>query len=133
MTVVRAAALGACVLALCACDSGAGRKGPTKVVARGSATGKHVSATASYDFTVLSDLSIHVEAVPAQRVTGGWVVSCTGPYSTRDSADFAGRTPLDVPVTVTSSQRVLTCEFIATATLTRSGRIRVLLRGRASS
>lgn len=72
MTVVRAAALGACVLALCACDSGAGRKGPTKVVARGSAAGKHVSATASYDFTVLSDLSIHVEAVPAQRVTGGW-------------------------------------------------------------
>ena len=60
------------------------------------------------------------------------MVSCTGQSITRDSADFAGRTPRDIPVTFTN-QPTLTCEFVATATLARSGRVRVELRGRASS
>ena len=103
-----------------------------KVLARNSASGKQVAATASYNFTALSDISGHVEAVPAQRVTGGWVVSCTGQGLARDSADFAGRTPLDRPVTY-RVQALENCELIATATLTRSGRVRVVLRGRPSS
>jgi hypothetical protein len=131
MNAVRGAVLGACVLALCACGS-SGHKAPVKVVARKSATGKRASATPSYKFSLLKDLSVHVEAAPAQRVKGGWVVTCTGEGNYRDSADFAGRTPLDVPVTYTD-QPVLTCEFVAVATLARSGRVRIELRGRPSS
>jgi hypothetical protein len=130
MTVVQGVALMASALTLCACGS-PGHEAPAKAVARKAATGKHVSATASYDFSELEDLSVHVEATPAQRVKGGWVVSCTGQFLSRDSADFAGRTPLDIPVTFTS-QPHLTCEFVATATLARSGHVTVVLRGRRS-
>ena len=132
MTVVRAAALGVCALALCACGNSA-RKHSTKVVARKSAMGKHASATASYTFSTrpLTDLSVRVEARPAQRVKGGWVVSCNGQGLTRDSADFAGRTPLDIAARFTP-QPPETCEFVAVATLARSGRVRVELRGRRS-
>jgi hypothetical protein len=133
MTVVRAAALGICALALCACGSSA-HKAPVKVVARKAASGKQASATASYKFSALEDLSVHVEATPTQRVKGGWVVSCTGQSLSRDSAEFAGRTPLEIPVTGSFTiQPRLTCEFVAVATLARSGRVRVELRGRPSS
>ena len=131
MMVVRGVALAACTMALCACGA-SGHKTPVKVVAHKAATGRHASATASYEFSALEELSVHVEATPAQRVKGGWVVTCTGQGISRDSADFAGRTPRDIPVTFTS-QPALTCEFVAVATLARSGRVRVELRGRPSS
>lgn len=131
MTVVRGVALVACVLALGACGS-SGHKAAA-VVARKAETGRHASVTASYKFSVLDDLSVHVEATPAQRVKGGWVVSCgDGLFvMTRDSGDFGGRTPLDIPVTATPKpQPQLTCEFVAAATLARSGHLKVELHGR---
>jgi hypothetical protein len=134
MTAVRGAALAACALTLCACGSSS-HKSAAKAVARKSAAGTHASATASYDFSALEDLSVHIEATPAQRVKGGWVVSCRGEGTSRDSADFAGRTPLDVAVPVAvpfTTQPQSTCEFVAIATLARSGRVRVELRGKHS-
>jgi hypothetical protein len=125
--VVRGATLGACALALCAC--GASHKPPAKVVARKSASGKHASATASYTVSTLSDLSVHVEATPAQRVKGGWVVSCRYEGTSRDSADFAERAPFDVAVPFIPQPQA-TCELVAVATLARSGRVKVELRGR---
>src|SRR5918911_5289480 len=99
MKLLHAAMLGACVLALCACG-GSGHKTAAKVVARKSANGRHASVTASFRFRILSEASVHVSATPAQRVKGGWVVSCgAGLFvMSRDSADFARRTPFDVPV-----------------------------------
>lgn len=133
MTVVRGVALVACVLALCAC--GSGRKAPAKVVARKSANGRHASATASFKFKILSDLSVHVAARPAQQVKGGWVISCGyGLYQTsRESADFARRTPFDVdiPVDRTSAPNEA-CELVAVATLARSGSLTIELHGRQS-
>ena len=128
MTVVRGVAVGACVLALCACGKSTPK--PAAVLASKSATGNHASATVSHEFAVLEDTSVHVEATPTQRIKGGWVVSCKGESISRDSADYAGRTPLDVPV---KYQEVLgrpRCEFVAEATLARSGRVKVELRGR---
>ena len=130
MIVVRGVAVGACVLALCACGSSG--KSPAKAVGSNAATGKHASATASVTFGALTNLSVHVVATPAQRVKGGWVVSCRGTGTSRDSADFAGRTPLDVPVPFTAASQEQ-CELVAVATLARSGRLRVELRGRQSS
>jgi hypothetical protein len=136
MTVVRTAALiGASALALSAC-TGSAHLSPVGVVARKSATGRHASATASVRFSdvtgKLSDLSVRVEATPAQRVKGGWVVSCNGQGLTRDSADFAGRTPLDIAAHFTP-QPPERCEFVAVAMLARSGRVKVELRGRRPS
>lgn len=130
MTVVRGVALGACVLALCACGSGA--KAPAKELARKSASGRHASATASFKYRILSDLSVHVEARPAQRVEGGWVVSCgAGLFQTsRDSKDFAQRTPFDVPVDEVTAGPNEACELVAVATLARSGHVTIVLRGR---
>jgi hypothetical protein len=129
MTVVRGVVLGTCILALCAC--GSGHKAPAKVVARKAAAGRHASATASYKFSVLNDLAVHVEATPGQRVKGGWVVSCGAGYfvTSRDSADFARRTPFDIPVNATP-QPHQQCELVAVATLARSGRVTVVLRER---
>jgi hypothetical protein len=133
MTLVRGVALGACVLALCACGS-SGHKAPAEVVARKSATGTHASVTASFKFRILSDVSVHVAATPAQRVKGGWVVSCgAGLFiSSRESADFARRTPFDIPVRDVTSAPSEACELVAVATLARSGRVTVALRGRQS-
>jgi hypothetical protein len=133
MTVLRGVALGACALALSAC--GSAHKATAKVVARKVATGKHASVTASYTFSVLDDLSIHVEATPAQRVKGGWVVSCRDQLYqvTRESADYARQTPFDIPVRLAPDDPRLTCEFVAIATLARSGRVKVELHGRGSS
>jgi hypothetical protein len=134
MTVVRGVALGACALALCACGS-SGHKVSAKVVARKSATGRHASATASFKTRLVSGLSVHVAARPAQRVEGGWVVSCgTGLFvMSRNSADFAGRTPFDVPIPLDyTPQPRQQCELVAVATLARSGRVTVVLRGRQS-
>ena len=134
MTVVRWAALAVYALALCACGS-SGDKTPAKVVARKSASGRHASATASFKYRVLSDASVHVTATPAQRVKGGWVVSCgAGLFvNSRDSADFARRTPIDLPVGDVTPQPRQKCELVAAATLARSGRVTVELRGRHSS
>jgi hypothetical protein len=131
MTVVRGVALGACALALCACGS-SGHKAPAKVVARKSASGRHASATASFKFRILSDASVHVAATPAQRVKGGWVVSCgAGLFvMSRDSADFARRTPFDMDIRTFTPDPNQTCELVAAATLARSGRVTVVLRGR---
>jgi hypothetical protein len=133
MTVVRGVALGACALALCSCG-GSGHKAPTKVVARKSASGRHASATASFKYRILSDASVHVTATPAQRVEGGWVVSCgAGLFvNSRDSADFARRTPFDVDVRTFPADSNQTCEVVAVATLARSGRVTIELRGRQS-
>ena len=133
MTVVRVAALGACVLALCACGSSS-HKAQAKVVARKSASGRHASATASFKYRILSDASVHVAATPAQRVEGGWVVSCgAGLFVTsRDSADFARRTPFDVDIPTYTPEQNEACEVVAVATLARSGRVTVELRGRQS-
>ena len=131
MAVLRGVVLGLCALGLCACGSGG--KAPAKVVARKSASGRHASATASFKFRILSDVSVHVAARPAQRVEGGWVVTCgAGLFVTsRQSADFARRTPfdVDVPVDITSGQSEA-CELVGVATLARSGRVTVELRGR---
>ena len=133
MKLLHATAVGGCVLALCACGSGG--KAPAKVVARKSASGRHASATASFKFRLLSDLSVHVAASPAQRVEGGWVISCGyGMFQTsRESRDFARRTPIDmdIPVDVTPGQGEA-CELVAVATVARSGRVTVVLRGRQS-
>jgi hypothetical protein len=133
MTVVRGVALAACVLALCACGS-SGHK-PAKVVARESASGRHASATASFKFKILSVPSVHVAARPAQRVKGGWVISCgAGLFVTsRQSADFTRRTPFDVdlPRDVTPGPNE-ECEVVAVATLAGSGRVTIELRGRQS-
>jgi hypothetical protein len=128
--VVRAVALSACAVTLCACGSG----GKTaKVVARKSVSGRHASATASFKFRILSDISVHVAARPAQGVKGGWVITCgAGLFVTsRQSADFARRTPFDVdiPVDITSGPNEA-CELVGVATLARSGRVTVELRGR---
>jgi hypothetical protein len=136
MAVVRAAALlAASALALSAC-TGSTHLSPVEVVAGKSATGRHASATASFKFSdvtgKLSDLSVRVEATPAQRVKGGWVVSCNGQGPTRSAADFRGRTPLDIAASFTP-QPPESCEFVAVATLARSGRVRVELRGRRPS
>jgi hypothetical protein len=133
MTVLRAAALGACVLALCACGS-SGHKAQAKVVARKSASGRHASATASFKYRILSDASVHVAAQPAQRVKGGWVVSCgAGLYiMSRDSADFARRAPFDIGVRTFAAEPSQTCELVAVATLARAGNVTVELRGRQS-
>jgi hypothetical protein len=133
MKVVRGAALGACVLALGACGS-SGDGAAAKVVARKSASGRHASATASFKFRILSDASVHVAATPAQRVKGGWVLSCgAGLFvNSRDSADFARRTPFDVDVRTFTPDQNQTCELVAVATLGRSGRVTVVLRGRQS-
>ena len=133
MTVVRGAALVACVLALCACG-GSGHKAAAKVVARKSASGRHASATASFKYRILSDASVHVAAMPAQRVKGGWVVSCgTGLFTTsRDSADFTRQTPFDMDIRTFAAASNETCELVAVATLARSGRVTVALRGRQS-
>jgi hypothetical protein len=133
MTVVRGVALGACALALSACGS-SGHNASAKVVARKSATGRHASATASFKFRILSDASVHVAATPAQRVDGGWVVTCgAGLFvMSRDSADFARRTPLDMDVRTFTPDPNQTCELVAVATLARSGRVTVVLRGRQS-
>jgi hypothetical protein len=130
MTGLRAATLGACVLALCAC--GSGHNAAAKVVARKSATGKHASVTASFKFKILSDVSVHVAATPAQRIKGGWVVSCGyGMFVTsRESADFARRTPFDIPVDDVTPQPNEQCELVAVATLARSGHLTVELHGR---
>jgi hypothetical protein len=133
MKLLRAATLGVCALGLCAC--GSGDEAPAKVLARKSATGRHASATASFKFTILSDLSVHVAASPAQRVTGGWVISCGyGMFQTsRQSGDFARRTPIDmdIPVDLTAQSNEQ-CELVAVGTLARSGRVTVVLRGRQS-
>ena len=133
MTVVREVALVACILALCACG-GSGHKAPAKVVARKSANGRHASVTASFKFKILTDVSVHVAATPAQRVEGGWVISCgAGLFvMSRDSADFARRAPFDLPVNALTAGANQTCELVAVATLARSGRVTVVLRGRQS-
>ena len=132
MKLLHAAMLGACVLALCAC--GSGHKAAAKVVARKSASGRHASATASFKFRILTDVSVHVAATPAQRVEGGWVISCgAGLFvMSRDSADFARRAPFDLPVNALTAGANQTCELVAVATLARSGRVTVVLRGRQS-
>ena len=133
MKLLRAATLGACVLALCACGS-SGHKAAAKVVARKSASGRHASATASFKFRILTDVSVHVAATPAQRVEGGWVISCgAGLFvMSRDSADFARRTPFDMDVRTFPPGQNQTCELVAVATLARSGRVTVVLRGSQS-
>jgi hypothetical protein len=133
MSVLRAAALGTCVLALSACGS-SGHKAQAKVVARKSASGRHASVTASFKFRILSDVSVHVAAAPAQRVKGGWVVSCgAGLFQTsRNSADFTRRTPFDMDIPTYPAEPQQECELVAVATLGRSGRVTVALRGRQS-
>ena len=133
MTVVRGAALAACALALSACGS-SGHEASDNVVARKSATGRHASVTASFKYRILSDASVHVAATPAQRVNGGWVVSCgAGLFvMSRDSADFARRAPFDIDVRTFTPEANQTCELVAVATLARSGRVTVELRGHQS-
>ena len=50
----------------------------------------------------------------------------------RDSADFARRAPFDIPVNDVTGQPSEECELVAVATLARSGRVTVVLRGRQS-
>ena len=127
MTGRRAAALGAC--ALVACDCGAKSTPPPEhVVARQSASGPHASATASADGGHFASFTVRVTASPAQRVTGGWVVSCrVGTMSSRDSWDFRGRTPLVAHTSPLAGQQG--CTVIATATRARKGRVPVKLLG----
>jgi hypothetical protein len=119
-------ALGACVLAVCGC--GAKKTVHERVVARQTASGPHASATASADAGHFASYTVRVDASPSQRVTGGWVVSCrVGTMSSRDSWDFRGRTPIVTHTSDLAGQQG--CIVVATATLTRKGRVTVKLLG----
>jgi hypothetical protein len=96
------------------------------VLDQGSARGLHASAQASA-LTGPGSAVVRVTATPAQRVTGSWTVSCRqGTSSSRDADDFAGRTPLDVPVRAFGGPGD-TCTVVGTVTLARSGRVKVAL------
>jgi hypothetical protein len=127
MTGRRAAALGACAVAACGC--GAKKTPPQdRLVARNTASGAHATATASAEAGRYASLTVRVTAAPAQRVTGGWVVSCrVGTSSSRDSRDFRGRTPMVTHTSNLAGQQG--CTVVATATLTRKGRVTVKLLG----
>jgi hypothetical protein len=106
------------------------------VIGHDTVKGKHATATASADAGVKTRFSTRVTASPNQRVTGGWVITCSGngPVS-RDAADFSGRTPLAVRMhpEQAASTRLLggsgSCEVVATASLARSGRVTVAVLG----
>ena len=122
----RAVTLCACLL-LCSCGGKGGAGKPAPVVDRQTARGSHVSATASADGRHYTSFTVEVSASPNQRVTGGWVVSChTGTASSRESWDFGGRTPITAHTARAFGEG---CTVVATATLTRSGRVTVKLLG----
>src|SRR5438128_12111033 len=125
---VAAVALGTCLVLSGCGGKGGGVQGPAPVVVdRQTATGSRATATASADAGHYTSFSVEVSAAPRQRVSGGWVVSCrVGTASSRDSADFSGRTPLTARTRPISDQG---CTVVATASLTRSGRVTVKLLG----
>jgi hypothetical protein len=126
MTRSRAVALGACAVVACGCGAKKTVPPPERLVARQTASGPHASATASADGGHDASFTVRVTAAPDQRVVGGWVVSCrVGTSSSRDSRDFRGRTPLVAHTSPLAGQQG--CTVIATATLTRSGRVTVKL------
>jgi hypothetical protein len=107
------------------------------VIGRDTVKGQHASATASADAGRKRTFSTRVTAMPNQRVTGGWVISChDGGLVSRDAEDFSGRTPLVVrmhPDQAEGPGGLLggggSCEVIATASLARSGRVTVAVLG----
>ena len=122
-----ALALSACALVACGCGGKSAPK-PERVVARQTATGRHASATASSAVGTYRSFSVRVSTLPIQRITGGWVVSChVGTSSSRDSEDFRGRKPLAVRTDPLAAAEG--CEFVATATLSRSGRVTLKILG----
>jgi hypothetical protein len=127
MVAGRAAVLLAGGVLLCGC--GGTSKKPAVVIGGQSASGKHASATASADAGRYVDFTVAVTASPNQRVTGGWVVSCrVGTAGSRDAENFSGRTPLTVATRSLGTPQA-GCEVTAVATLTKSGRVSVKLRG----
>jgi hypothetical protein len=52
--------------------------------------------------------------------------------TSRDSADFARRTPFDMDIPTYMPGQGEACELVAVATLARTGSVTVLLRGRQS-
>jgi hypothetical protein len=126
MTGKRALALSACAVVACGCG-GKSSAPAERVVARQTAAGRHASATASADASHYTSFTVEVGASPSQRVSGGWVVSCkVGTASSRDAADFGGRTPLTAHTARIFGEG---CTVVATATLARSGRVTVKLLG----
>jgi hypothetical protein len=130
------AALGVCVLLLAGCGAGKAKKPPADVViGHDTVRGTQQAASASADVGDYSTFAARVTASPTQRVTGGWVITCRNMYSTsRDSGDFARKAPFTVRMDTTNAdaQRAsggATCTVVATATLTRSGRVTVKVLG----
>jgi hypothetical protein len=124
----RAVALGACAVVACGCGAKKTVPPPERLVARQTASGPHASATASADAGHYASFTVRVTASPAQRVTGGWVVSCrVGTSSSRDSRDFRGRTPVVAHTSPLAGQQG--CTVVATATLAQSGSVTVRLLG----
>jgi hypothetical protein len=97
MAVRRVALLGAIVLVLSGCGASKESEPTGDLLGQNTASGKHASATASADVGSHVDFTVDVNAVPNQRITGGWVISCrVGTASSRDADNFGGRTPLVV-------------------------------------
>ena len=131
-----AAASGAVVALLAACGGGGKQQHAEVVIGRDTASGKHATASASADGGLRSRFSTRVTARPNQRVTGGWIISCrNGGLASRDAEDFRGRTPISVRMGTEQAEgsHLLAgggkCDVIATASLTRAGRVTVEVLG----
>ncbi|HYZ76407.1 MAG TPA: hypothetical protein VE596_03440 [Gaiellaceae bacterium] len=130
------AVVGVCAVLLAGCGAGKEKTpAPGVVIGHDTVRGAQQAASASADGGEYSTFAARVTASPNQRVTGGWVITCRNFNSTsRDAGDFARRTPFTVRMDTTNAdaQRAgggATCTVVATASLTRSGRVTVKLLG----
>ena len=129
MVAKRMVVLGACaVVVICATASQAARVGDI-VIGRKSASGRHAQAVPSADAGRYRRISVRVNAVPNQRVTGSWTVVCHvgGTGTSRGAEDFKGRTPLTVAVRPGALDYGWVCTVVGAATLAGRGRITVEL------
>ena len=126
MTAGRLSALGGCcACVLCGCGGGSHAK--AVVIAQRSARGLHASAVASATAAQPGSMVVRITAVPEQRVSGSWALTCRqSTSSSRDADDFAGRAPLTVAIRPFGSPGD-TCTVVGTARLARSGRVKVEL------
>jgi hypothetical protein len=124
----RAVLTSAVALLLCGCGGkGSNASEPQIVLGQNTARGKGVAASASVGAQGRTQFSARVTATPNQRVSGGWVTACAEfHHTTREADNFSGRTPLTVrirPIAPSTGK----CTVIVTATIARSGRVKVEL------
>ncbi len=124
MSAKRLSALCAVFVSLCGCSTTHGVA--ETLVARKSASGTHPVVTVIGVTGRIRHASIHVNASPRGRVTGGWSMTCQlGSYGdTRDAGDLRGRTPLRVALPVPHDYQQ-TCRVTGRAWLDGSGRLAV--------